>query len=64
MDDRIADLIAACRTPEVSARLALPDRGGRAVPVASEWLRRWGPKPVAPLAAECACAAGRCSVCN
>ena len=65
MDDRIAHLIATCRSPEVTRRLAGHVGGGdRAQPVASEWLRRWAPKPMAPLAAECGCAAGRCSVCN
>ena len=31
---------------------------------ALEWVRRWGPRRVAPLSYPCSCAAGRCRVCN
>ncbi len=36
----------------------------RRVPAALAWLRRWGPRGLAPLPPACSCAAGRCSVCN
>jgi len=32
--------------------------------VALEWVRRWRPRPIAALPPVCACASGRCSVCN
>jgi hypothetical protein len=34
-------------------------------PVASEWVRRWGPGTLdASHLGDCSCAAGRCAVCN
>jgi len=36
----------------------------RTEPGAREWLRRWGPRPMAAPRAECACSAGRCGWCN
>jgi hypothetical protein len=34
-------------------------------PMASDWVRRWGPSRIqAPYLGDCACAAGRCTVCN
>jgi len=38
--------------------------GDYAQPGALEWIRRWGPRRVAPLASPCSCAIGRCRVCN
>jgi hypothetical protein len=34
------------------------------VPAALEWLRRWGPKGLAPSTPACSCRAGRCMLCN
>jgi hypothetical protein len=31
---------------------------------ALDWVRRWGPRRVAPALARCSCAQGRCAVCN
>jgi hypothetical protein len=34
-------------------------------PMASDWVRRWGPGRMrAPKLGDCACAQGRCTVCN
>jgi hypothetical protein len=38
--------------------------GDRSVPVALEWVRRWGPRGVSPVTQACACTGGRCHVCN
>lgn len=43
---------------------AWPGGGDRHEPVASEWLRRWSPRAMGPVAAGCACASGRCGTCN
>ncbi|MEA2201341.1 MAG: hypothetical protein QOI89_1937 [Solirubrobacteraceae bacterium] len=37
------------------------DRSERA---ALEWVRRWGPQPVAHVTPACSCAIGRCRLCN
>ena len=35
------------------------------VPMAVEWVRRWGPaRSFTPSALDCTCVAGRCAVCN
>lgn len=49
------------------ARLSLrcwPAASDRHVPVAAEWVRRWGPNRQAASPLDCSCALGRCSVCN
>jgi len=38
-----------------------PDRHD---PAALEWLRRWTPNPAHLITPACACAAGRCGICN
>jgi hypothetical protein len=38
--------------------------GDRSEPVALEWVRRWGPHRIGPLAPACSCETGRCRVCN
>jgi|1185.fasta_scaffold2087971_2 hypothetical protein len=65
-DHQIAALIASAhaRADEALRRYQSHDRVDRTVPVASEWLRRWGPKRIRVTAPDCACAQGRCAVCN
>ena len=42
-----------------------PDSSDSTVPVAIEWVRRWGPaRSFASSALDCTCLAGRCAVCN
>jgi len=36
----------------------------RSESAALEWVRRWGPRRIAPPVPTCSCAAGRCQVCN
>jgi hypothetical protein len=36
----------------------------RTEPSAREWVRRWGPRRVGPVALPCSCARGRCRLCN
>jgi len=36
----------------------------RTTPAALDWVRRWGPRGVAPPTPDCSCAHGRCAVCN
>ena len=43
---------------------AWPGGGDRHDPIAREWLRRWAPRSMGPVAAGCACATGRCGICN
>jgi hypothetical protein len=38
--------------------------GDRLEPAAVEWVRRWRPRGSAASAPACACAAGRCLLCN
>jgi hypothetical protein len=41
-----------------------PDASDCTVPAAREWVRRWGPRGLAPIPPACSCAVGRCGVCN
>ena len=41
-----------------------PDSSDRSVPMAVEWVRRWGPSRSFAETLECSCVAGRCAVCN
>jgi len=70
---RIASLIQsagarpAAETAALARRLAgewHPGRGDRTHPVAREWVRRWTPRTMPVTTPGCACAAGRCPVCN
>jgi hypothetical protein len=36
----------------------------RSEPGALDWVRRWGPRGVAPSQPGCSCKLGRCAVCN
>jgi hypothetical protein len=36
----------------------------RSEPGALDWVRRWGPRPVAFAVPTCSCSVGRCRVCN
>jgi len=62
----IAALIASAhdRADEALRRLRADDGADRSSPVASEWLRRWRPAPMPLALPDCACATGRCGVCN
>jgi hypothetical protein len=71
--DHIASLIRSAGSPQTARLLARAARatwpGGahdRTQPTAREWVRRWRPRhPVtgADIPA-CACAGGRCAICN
>jgi len=67
-ENLITTLIRLARSPGGDAhRRALVDRvagGDHALPVAREWVRRWGPRPMVVTPPPCACATGRCTVCN
>ena len=66
-DDLIASLIRLAHAPGDAHRSALVARGARAdhaQPAAREWVRRWGPTRVVMAPPACACATGRCAVCN
>jgi hypothetical protein len=55
----------AGRLARMLARHAWPGGGSdHHSPAAVEWVRRWGPRGLTPLAPECSCAQGRCAVCN
>jgi len=61
----------ATRTEHDAARLAAsmigrcwPHSSDCTVPAALDWLRRWGPRGLAPVPPACSCAVGRCRVCN
>jgi hypothetical protein len=41
-----------------------PEASERSVPVALEWVRRWGPNRQTASPADCSCALGRCAYCN
>lgn len=41
-----------------------PESSDGLVPVAVEWVRRWGPSRSFASSLECSCTAGRCAVCN
>ena len=41
-----------------------PGGGDRTEPVARRWVRAWGPVRTLATPPPCACAGGRCSVCN
>lgn len=42
-----------------------PQSSDRVVPLAVEWVRRWGPaRSFATTDLDCTCVAGRCAVCN
>jgi hypothetical protein len=65
---RVVDAIAgrteaqgAALAAALAARWSPPDRHD---PVALEWLRRWTPRPAYVPPPACACATGRCLVCN
>jgi hypothetical protein len=70
--DRIAALVRAALTPgEGDARplahlrtRCWPGGGDRLSRGAVAWLRGWGPHRTTLDAPACACAAGRCGVCN
>ncbi|MEA2247285.1 MAG: hypothetical protein QOH46_1814 [Solirubrobacteraceae bacterium] len=34
------------------------------VPTGRDWVRRWGPRRLGPVALHCSCAQGRCRLCN
>ena len=68
----LATLVASASTstsadPGPLARLAArcwPRPADGHVPAALDWVRRWGPGPLAAPIAACACATGRCGTCN
>jgi hypothetical protein len=51
-------------TGAVVARCWPGGHADRHDPVAVEWLRRWGPRGLAPVELDCSCAEGHCAVCN
>jgi hypothetical protein len=55
---------ATRRLGEAIAGRCWPGMGDRTVPVALEWVRRWGPGRITPALPACSCQAGRCPVCN
>jgi hypothetical protein len=48
---------------QLSAR-CWPEASERRVPVALEWVRRWGPYRQSATPLDCSCALGRCAYCN
>ena len=64
-DNNITSLISSAheRADDVLRRLA-PRTSDRLEPMALEWLRRWSPKPMLLVPADCGCARGRCALCN
>jgi hypothetical protein len=65
-ENHIASLIASAhvRADDALRRCFPAGRTDHTPPVAREWLRRWGPKRITVTPPACACAAGRCTVCN
>ncbi len=65
MHEPIRDHLAAIDAARDVARLlGATARPEGTHPMAREWVRRWGPAPALAAAADCACAAGRCTICN
>jgi hypothetical protein len=48
----------------LGAHLATGSANDRHEPAAAEWVRRWRPARAAAPLPSCACAAGRCGICN
>ena len=64
-ENHIAALIASAHERADDALRRLAHRGeDRLEPMAVEWLRRWSPKPMLLVPADCGCAHGRCALCN
>jgi hypothetical protein len=68
----LASLLASASTAGSGDQRALTRLAGRCwptscdatMPVARDWVRRWGPMPIATSARLCACGSGRCDACN
>ena len=65
-ENLIAALIASAHDRAEDARRQdrPSERGDRISPVGAQWLRRWRPRPIVMPLPDCACATGRCGVCN
>lgn len=63
----IAGAASSARDGEVLGRLlrrSWPAPSDATVPAARAWVRLWAPRPMPAVAADCACAVGRCGWCN
>ena len=65
MDEPIHDhLDAIDRARDVARLLGTVEFADGTHPAGREWVRRWGPAPLLAMLPDCACAAGRCGICN
>lgn len=55
---------AAMPLDRLIARVWPTGAADRTHPAATQWVRRWGPHRIAATPLPCACATGRCEVCN
>jgi hypothetical protein len=62
----VAVLAGAADTSRLAALRdrSWPGGGDRTIPHAHDWLKRWGPRRTLASPPRCACADGRCPVCN